>query len=163
MNRHEKEQVISSLKKQFTDNPTSFVVGYQGLSVAEVQNLRRKLRTQGGTFKVVKARLMKRAAEGVAGMQDLTPYFKTQVGLIFGQHEAALAKTLMEFAKDHKALTVIVGCADQQVLDSKTIIFLATLPSREVLLAQLCGVLQAPVAAVARVLQSVVEKSENKA
>src|SRR5580698_3870453 len=105
MNRQEKEQVIKSLKNEFAESQASFLVGYKGLTVAQVQALRRKLRSQGGEFKVVKARLMKRAAEGVVGAQELEPYFKNQVALVFVNKEVApIAKTLVDFSKENTAL-----------------------------------------------------------
>lgn len=164
MNRQEKELVIQSLKDSFAASHASFVVGYKGLSVKEVQALRRKLRDQGGVFKVTKARLMKLAAEGVTGVQDLTPYFKEQVGVVLANKEVApIAKVLIEFAKDNKGLNVVVGSMEQELLDGKAITFMATLPSREVLLAQLCGVLMAPAAQLARVINGIKEKTEQKA
>jgi large subunit ribosomal protein L10 len=164
MNRQEKEQVIQSLKDSFSASQAAFLVGYKGLSVKEVQTLRRKLRDQGGTFKVTKARLMKLAAEGVTGVQDLTPYFKEQVALVFAQKDVApIAKTLIDFAKEHKALSVVAGSAEQSLLDNRAIVFMATLPSREILLAQLCGVLMAPAASLARVINSVKEQKEQHA
>ena len=163
MNRLEKEQVIKSLKDSFTASQASFLVGYKGLTVREVQDLRRKLREQDGVLKVTKARLMRLAAEGVGGAQDLTPYFKEQIGVVFAQKEIApIAKILVSFAKDHK-LNVIAGSAERELLDNKAIIFMATLPSREVLLAQLCGVLMAPVASLARVVNGIKEQAEKKA
>ncbi len=164
MNRQEKELIIKDLKDSFSASPASFLVGYKGLTVAEVQTLRRKLREQGGVFKVTKARLMKRAAEGVAGAQELSPYFKEQIAVVFARKEITpIAKTLVDFAKENKGLSVVVGSAEHEFLDSSAIKFMASLPSREVLLAQLCGVLMAPVASLARVVNSIKEEAEKKA
>lgn len=164
MNRQEKEQVIKSLKNEFAESQASFLVGYKGLTVAQVQALRRKLRSQGGEFKVVKARLMKRAAEGVVGAQELEPYFKNQVALVFVNKEVApIAKTLVDFSKENTALMIVVGCADKQLMEAGDIKLLASLPSREVLLAQLCGVLMAPIATMARTVKLVQEQKEKTA
>jgi large subunit ribosomal protein L10 len=164
MNRQEKEQVVQSLKDSFAASQASFVVDYKGLSVKEVEDLRRKLKQDDGTFKVTKARLMKLAAEGVTGVQDLTPYFKEQIALVFAKKDVApVAKTLVSFSKDHKGLSVVVGSVEQELLDKQAIVFMATLPSREVLLAQLCGVLMAPVSALARVIDGIKEQAEKKA
>ncbi len=164
MNRHEKEQVIKYLKDSFTASPASFLVEYKGLTVSELQALRRQLRDQGGVIKVTKARLMKRAAEGVAGAQELSPYFKEQIAVVFAQKEIApVAKTLVNFAKGNKGLIIVVGSAEQEFLDGNAIKFMASLPPREILLAQLCGVLMAPVASLARVVNSIKEEAEKKA
>lgn len=153
MNRTQKEQSISSLHQELASSHAAFLVGYQGLTVSELEKLRKTLRAQGGRFQVAKARLMKLAAKDTPGVQDMIPYCKQQVGLVFATKESpAVAKTLVNFAKDHNGLKIIVGCTEQKMLDAKTINFLATIPSREVLLAQLCGVLNGPVAALARVL-----------
>lgn len=153
MNRQQKELVVQLLKENFTQSPASFVVGYKGLTVNEMQSLRKKLRAQGGNLKVTKARLMKIAASDIAGSDALKPYFKEQIGVVFATQEApAVAKVLYDFAKDHSALQIIVGQFESQVLDAQTIGRIATLPSREQLLAQLCGTLMAPITRLAIVL-----------
>jgi large subunit ribosomal protein L10 len=160
MNREQKETVIQELKNNFSSSEASFLVAYKGLSVAQVQALRRKLRAQGSEFKVVKARLMKRAAEGVEGIKELSPFFKNQVALVFANKEVApVAKTLVDFSKEFNALTLVVGCAEKHLMSVDEIKMLASLPSREVLLAQLCGVLQAPMASLARVVNLIHEQS----
>lgn len=146
MNRQEKEAIVQQLKDNFSSSSASFVVGYKGLTVAQMQALRRELHNQGGTFKVTKARLMKRAVSDLDNKaHDLTPYFKDQIGLVFVSDEIpGVAKTLHEFAKDNKALSLIAGCMDSTLLDAQGIEQIASLPSREVLLAMLVGTIQAP-------------------
>jgi large subunit ribosomal protein L10 len=154
MNRHEKELVVSDLKNRFASSQAAFVVQYKGLTVAQMQELRKKLRPQGGTMCVAKARLMKLAMADMP-VQELGADCKNQVALIFAEKETApIAKAISEFAKENQALAIMSGFADQKMLDRRTITILATLPSREVLLAQLCGVLKGPMAALARVLHA---------
>jgi len=163
MNRHDKEQIVQELKTDFSSREASFLVSYKGLSVAQVQTLRRKLRAHGGEFKVAKARLMKRAAEGVTGAEELSPYFKNQIALVFANKEVTpVAKILVEFSKENNALTLVVGCADKHLIELSEIKMLASLPSREILLAQLCGVLQAPIASLARVIKLIQEQAEKQ-
>lgn len=158
MNRQEKEQVVQVLKDNFAKSPASFIIGYKGLTVNQMQNLRAKLREQGGNLKVTKARLMKRAVEG-QDTQALSPYFKDQIGLVFALEEPpAVAKVLSDFAKDHKGLQLIVGQLDAELLTSDAILRIATLPSKEVLLAQLCGALNAPIVNTAVVLNMQVKR-----
>ena len=154
MNRHEKELVVSDLKNRFASSQAAFVIQYKGLTVAQMQELRKKLRPQGGSVRVAKARLMKLAMTDLP-VHELGVSCKDQVALVFAEKETApVAKTIADFAKENQALAIMSGFADQRLLDRKTITFLATLPSRDVLLAQLCGVLKGPMAALARVLQA---------
>jgi len=146
MNREEKAEVIASLKNDFTNSQGAFLVNYQGLSVEQVQNLRSNLRTEGAQFKVAKARLMKLAAEGVPEAEPMVPYFKEQVGLIFADEGVpSVAKILKKFAKKNKALEIVAGSLEQKLLDKEAVERIASLPPREVLLAQVCGTLQAPI------------------
>lgn len=161
MNRTQKEQSVTSLHNDFASTEAAFLVGYQGLTVNELETLRRNLRAQGSKFQVAKARLMKLAATGTPGAEEMVPYCKQQVGLVFATKEPqAVAKTLVSFAKDHNGLKIIVGCNEKKLVDAKTIAFLASIPSREILLAQLCGVLNGPVAALARTLSAISTKGQ---
>ncbi len=153
MNRQQKESVVSQLRKEFSHSEAAFLVGYRGLTVHQLERLRGDLRQKGGTFKITKARLMKLAVEGLDGQQDLTPFFKNQVGLVFSTQETpAIAKVLNDFAKEHQALELVVGCLDKKVLQKNDVIRIASLPSREVLLAQVAGTLNAPISGLASVL-----------
>jgi large subunit ribosomal protein L10 len=151
MNRQEKDLVISNLRQSFQDSNAAFLVQYQGLSVEDLQALRKGLKQSEGALRVAKARLMKRAAEGLPGAQDMIPEFKNQVALIFARGESpAVAKVLYDFAKDHEKLKLIAGTMEEQLLDENSIKVLASLPPRDMLLAQLCGTLQAPISNLAR-------------
>ncbi len=149
MNRQEKEHVVQLVKERFAQNPASFVVGYKGLTVDQMQNLRSKLREQGAALKVTKARLMKIAL----GDQGLVPHLKDQIGLVFGQEAPTVAKVLRDFAKAHEALRLIAGQFESDVLDKDGIIRMASLPSRPELLAKLCGTLQGPLSGFVFVLK----------
>lgn len=156
MNREEKEQIIESLKDTFEQSKSAFLVGYKGLTVKELQTLRRQLKAQGGSLKVVKARLMKRAASQVSSAKILEPYFREQIGLVFASDESpAVAKVLHDFAKQHESFALVAGSVGAQLLDNQAIVRIANLPSREVLLAQLCGTLKAPVTGLVSALNQV--------
>lgn len=155
MNRQQKEQVVQSLKDNFAQSPASFVVGYKGLTVNQMQSLRAQLRERGGNLKVTKARLMKIAVEDVDSLKQLLPYFKDQIGVVFAQEEPpAVAKVLRDFAKNNEALQLIVGQLDAELLNTDAINLIATLPSKEVLLGKLCGVLNAPIVNFAALLNT---------
>lgn len=145
MNRQHKAEIIKTLHTDFVGSSGAFIVGVQGLTVAQMQKLRSALRQKGGKLKVAKARLMKRAASGSVGPEALSPSLKGQIGLVFATKEApAVARVLHDFSKNHDSLKLIGGCIDTMMLDSGSIARIATLPSREVLLAQVCGTLKAP-------------------
>lgn len=157
MNRQEKLAVIEHLKEGFTGSTASFVVNYQKLTVVQMQKLRRALRQQGGSLKIAKARLVKRAVDGMEGIDTLEPYLKEQIGIVFADKDvSAIAKVLRDFAKENEALKLVVGRMDHKTLTADEVVRIASLPSREVLLAQVCATLQAPSAGLARVLNGMI-------
>ncbi len=157
MNRQQKSLTIESLRDAFSHNAASFLVRYQGLTVKMLQQLRKELKAKGGSFKIAKARLMKRAVQDVSNAQDLVPYFKDQVGVVWSEKPSPeVAKVLNDFAGNNQQLQVIVGCLGGQILSQQQVIALAKLPSREVLLAHLCGTLNAPMSGLVRVLNMLI-------
>lgn len=158
MNRQEKALVVQSLKDGFGKNKSAFLVRIGGLTVSQLQSLRKDLRSNNSRLKIAKARLMKKAVDGLDGVDQLADFFKEQVGLVFVEKEApAVAKVLHTFAKENEALKLVVGYVDNRIYDKKSIERIALIPSREVLLAQLAAVLNAPMAGLARTLNQVVE------
>lgn len=159
MNRQQKEQEIADLKGMLHGANATFLVEYKGLTVAQMQSLRKSLREQGAHLRVSKARLMKKASEDMPGVDGFCSQFKGQVGLVFAPNDVpTVAKKIVGFAKDNEALTVVSGFFESAVLSRSDISTLATLPPREVLLAQLVGLMQAPLASFARVLNAPVGK-----
>lgn len=157
MNRQEKELVVGELRNSFTSSDALFVVSYKGLSVEQLQSLRKQLRARGGHLKVAKARLMKLAVEGIDGVQDLSTFFKDQIGVVSATNESpAVANILNKFAKEHASLKLVIGCLDSHVISENDIVRIANLPSKEVLLAQVCGTLNAPIAGFVNVLNALV-------
>jgi len=157
MNRQQKEAVVADFKKMFTSSQATFLVRYQGLTVADMLSLRRALRESGGRLKITKARLMKLAAQGIEGIEPFKDNFKDQIGLVFALDQApSVAKQLYRFAKEHEALQILSGFFESKCLAKEEVEFLASIPSREVLLAQLASVLQAPVAGLASVMQALI-------
>ena len=157
MNRQEKEKAISSAKELISASEAVFVVNYKGLSVAKMQNLRSNIRQNGGQFKVIKASLMDIAAKDMTGIEEFKSNFKDQIGFVFAKGDvSAVAKQLVNFSKENEALKVVTGIFESKVLDSSQIGVIASLPSREVLIAQLLGTMQAPITSFVRVLNQVV-------
>lgn len=161
MNRQQKEMVVELFHKDFLANKGTFFVNYSGLTVNQMQQLRRKLREKGGALKIAKMRLVKRALADVEGASGLLSHCKNQVGVVFAYDSAevsGVAKTLNDFSKDNESLGLVIGCVDAQLLDKAAITRIASLPSKEVLLAQLCGTLNAPLTSLVFGLNSVIAK-----
>lgn len=157
MNRQQKEAVVADFKEMLSTAQATFLVRYRGLNVTDMSSLRGVLRENGARLKVTKARLMKLAAEGIDGIDLFKDDFKDQIGLVFALDQAPpVAKQLVEFAKAHKALQIISGFFESKILAKEEVEFFASIPSREVLLAQLAGTLQAPVGNLAGVLNALV-------
>lgn len=156
MNRNQKEKLVAQLRGHVVQSEAAFLVNYQGLSVDKLQKLRASLRGDGASMKVAKARLMIRAVKDLDGCEQLVPMLRNQIGLVFAAGNApAVAKKLVDFAKDNQKLAVVSGFFENRVWSKPEVEFLAALPSREVLLAQLARVLQAPIAGLARALDQV--------
>ena len=130
-------------------------VGFSGLSVADVTKLRRKFREGGVEYKVVKNTLTRIAADEL-GFNDLDAVLEGPTAIAYSAEDTvAPAKILKDFIKETKteALTVKAGIADGQVIDAAAVEALASLPSREELLAKLVGSMQAPISGLVNVLQ----------
>ena len=159
MNRQEKEKMVVELRDKIKGSQAVFLVNYRGLSVAQMDSLRAGLRNQGGSFKVAKARLMKRAVEGMDAVDAMAPYFKDQIGLVFADDGVpTIAQTLHDFSKEHKVFDIVLGSLDARLLSKNDIIRIASLPSKEVLIAQVCATLNAPIADFTRVLHMLVAR-----
>ena len=157
MDRQQKETVVSNLKEMFETTPAAFLVCYKGLKVSHMESLREDLREVGGVLKVTKARLMKIAAQDIDGIDTFKDVLKDQVGLVFVKDEVpAVAKKLVGFSKNNEALKIISGFFESKSISAQEINYLASLPSREVLLSQLMGTLLAPTTNFARVMHMMI-------
>lgn len=155
MNRQQKMEVVDFLKDNFSTSEASFLITVNGLTVGQMQNLRIELRNNGGLLKVAKGRLMKLAIQDVdGGAQELMPFCKNQVGLVFAQAEPpAVAKVLHDFAGKNDAFSIVVGCLESGVIDAASVARIALLPSKDVLRAQACGTLKMPIVGFVNVLR----------
>ncbi len=160
MNRDQKALVIADVKKLVTSSQATFLINYKGMSVAALQGLRKDLRGCGGQFKVVKATLMRRAALDVEGMGEFSGQFKDQVGLVFALEEpSSVAKALVDYEKKNDSLPQIVaGFYESKFLPLEQVKLIASLPSRDVLLAKLLGTMQAPISQFARLLHMLIAR-----
>ncbi|WP_350338306.1 50S ribosomal protein L10 [Clostridium caldaquaticum] len=131
---------------------------YQGLTVEEDTELRKKLREAGIEYKVYKNTLTTLAAREL-GLEGIVPYLEGPVSVAFGYEDAtAPARILNDFAKTHKKLELKAGIVEGDVYDAKGVEKLASIPSREVLIAQLLGSFKAPLSNLAYLLNAIAEK-----
>ena len=154
MDRAQKADSIETLKGVFAESGAVVVTHYMGLTVAEMTELRGRLRKEGAALKVVKNRLAQKALGDVAG-EGGQALFKGPVAIAYGSDPVSAAKVVTQYAKDNEKFSVIGGLLDQStVLDTDGVKALATLPSLDEIRAKIVGVLQAPATKVAGVLQA---------
>ncbi|HEX4183103.1 MAG TPA: 50S ribosomal protein L10 [Caulobacteraceae bacterium] len=154
MDRAQKAESIEALKGVFADSGAVVVTHYLGLTVAEMTDLRGRLRKEGASLKVVKNRLAQKALDG-AGGEGGYDLFKGPVAIAYGSDPVSAAKVVVQYAKDNEKFSVIGGLLDQTiVLDENAVRALATLPSLDQIRAKIVGLLQAPATKVAGVLQA---------
>lgn len=153
-----KKQVVELMTEKFNGSKSVIITDYRGLTVAEVTELRSKLREAGVEYKVVKNTLLKIAAKN-AGIEGADDYFQGPTAVAFGLEDAVSpAQVLSKFAKDHKDLEIKGGILEGNIIGVQEVKALADLPSREVLLGQVASVFQAPIAGLVNVLQGPIRK-----
>ncbi|MEE9231549.1 MAG: 50S ribosomal protein L10 [Acidobacteriota bacterium] len=144
MIRAEKQKFVDTLRGEFSQVRNAFLLGYKGLNVAQVNALRQQVRNTSSKIKVVKNRLAARATADTP-LTTLAPHFKGPLALAYNSGEpAALAKVLVEFARGNPQLVFRAGVAEARDIDAAAFQTLAALPSREILLSQLLGLLKSP-------------------
>lgn len=157
LNRSEKEAVISEVTSLAAKAQTLVMAEYRGITVASMDQLRIKARSSGVSLSVLKNTLARRAVAGsafeVAADQMTGP-------LIYGfsVDAVAAAKVVADFAKTNDKLVIRGGVYGGKVLDENGVKQLASIPSKEVLLAQLCGLLMSPISRTAVVLGALAAK-----
>ncbi len=153
MNRAEKTQMTETLAGTFRSRPHVVLADYRGLTANEANELRRKVRSTGGTVMVLKNRLAKRAAEGTA-VERIRERLRGPCALaVHPSDPVALAKAMDEFARDHpnlRLLAAVVGAQD--VLEAAEVKTLAGMPGLPELRAQFLALLQTPATQLARLL-----------
>ena len=153
MDRAQKAESIETLKGVFEGAGAVVVTHNMGLTVAELSDLRGRLRKEGAAYKVVKNRLAQKALNGGAG-EAAGALFKGPVGIAYAPDAVSAAKVATQYAKDNEKFVVVGGIMGETVLDAKAIDALAKLPSLDQLRAKLVGLLQAPATRIAGVIQA---------
>jgi large subunit ribosomal protein L10 len=157
LNRNEKAAVVTDVASQVARSQTLALAEYRGLTVEHLNVLRKQARDKGVYLHVLKNTLARRAVAG-------TPFEVAQGSMVgpliygFSEDAVAAAKVIADFAKGNDKLIVKAGAYAGKALDANGVKALAAIPSKEVLLSQLLGLMQSPVSRMARVLAAIAEK-----
>ncbi len=153
MERAEKREFVTSLNDVFKSTGSVVVAHYAGLTVANMNDLRSKMRAAGGTVKVAKNRLAIIALQGTEseGMKDL---FKGQTLIAYADDPVAAPKVASDFAKTNDKLVILGGAMGATTLDADGVKALATMPSLDELRAKIVGMIQTPATRIAAVVNA---------
>ena len=150
--RPEKADIVSDLAARLKGSPFILVTDYQRMKVDQFGDLRNRLAPAGADVRVVKNSFLKRAMSD-SGLPDVASKLSGQTAIVMGKKDVApVAKILKAFAAEFKIATLKIGVIDKSILSAQEIEALADLPSREVLLAQLLGLLMSPATKLVRLL-----------
>jgi large subunit ribosomal protein L10 len=153
-----KQQVVQDVKEKMQRAKGMIFYDYRGLTVSEVTELRNNFRAAGVEYHVIKNSMLTRAAD-MLEIKGLDKYLSGPTAVAFGYTDpVAPAKVLVEFVKKVKKTEIKSGVLGTKVVDAKGVESLAQLPSREQLIAQLAGTLNAPISGLARSLSGVICK-----
>ncbi len=169
MDRAQKEQVVDELGQIFASSGVVVVARYAGMTVAQMQDLRAKMREVGGSVRVAKNKLAKIALDGKPGVK-MGDLLKGMTVLAFSQDPVAAAKVCEAYAKGNDRFVILGGAMGDTVLDQAGVKAVASMPSREELIAQivgmigspasgLAGAIGAPAANIASILKTIEEKA----
>ncbi len=153
VDRIEKREFVAELSTVFADTSMIVVTRNEGMTVADVTDLRRKMRAAGASFKVAKNRLALLALDGTR-FDGLKPFMKGPTAISWSTDPVAVAKAAVDFAKTNDKFVLVGGSLGTQVLDVSGVKALAELPSLDALRAKLLGLLAAPATRIAGVLQA---------
>ena len=153
-----KKQIVADIKDKMEKSKGMIFYDYRGLSVAEATDLRNQFREAGVEYRVMKNAMIKRAAD-MMNMSGLDEHLIGPTAIAFGYTDpVAPAKVLVEFIKKLKKTEIKAGVLEGKIISVTDINSLADLPSREQLLAQLAGTLNAPIVGFARSLSGIISK-----
>ena len=170
MDRAQKESVVEELGQIFESSGVVVVSRYEGMTVAEMQDLRARMRAAGGSVRVAKNRLAKIALQGKPA-ESIGEYLTGMTVLAFSEDPVAAAKVVDDYAKANQKLVILGGAMGGDALDPAGVSRVAKLPSREELIASIvacigapaaniAGAIGAPAANIASILSTIEEKAE---
>ena len=158
-----KKQEVAVLVEQMKEARSFVIVDYSGLTVEQVTNLRRELRSNGCDMAVIKNNITRRAAEEL-GFHDLTGDLVGPNAVAFSYEDSvSAAKVVYDFAQSNKALELKVGVVDGEYMDNDNIKVIATIPTRDVLLTMIASGILQPIKEVAIALDLMAQNLENPA
>jgi len=158
LNRSEKEAVISDVTGLAAKAQTLVLAEYRGITVADLTKLRSSARSNGVSLSVLKNTLARRAVAG-SGFEVVSDLMTGPLIYGFSEDAVAAARVVADFAKTNDKLVIRGGAYGGKALDVNGVKQLASIPSKEVLLAQLLGLMQSPISRIARVLAAIAEKN----
>lgn len=153
MERAEKREFVAWLNEVFKDSGSVVVAHYSGLTVAQLNDLRSKMRQAGGTVKVAKNRLAKIALQGTES-EGMSGLFTGQTLIAYSTDPVAAPKVTVDFAKGNDKLVILGGAMGATTLDENGVKALATLPSLDELRARLVGMIQTPATRIAQIVNA---------
>ena len=148
MDRAQKEKVVEELGQIFASSGVVVVAHYAGITVAQMQDLRAKLRAVGGSVRVAKNKLAKIALEGKPS-EKMGNLLTGMTVMSYSEDPVAAAKVCEAYAKTNENFVIIGGAMGETVLDQAGVKAVASLPSREELIAQIVGMIGSPASAIA--------------
>ena len=157
LNLQEKQAVVAEVSAQVAQAQTIVLAEYRGIEVSDITRLRANARKSGVYFHVLKNTLARRAVQGTP-FEGLAEKMIGPLVYSISADAVAAAKVVYDFARTNDKLVVKAGAYNGKMLDVTGVNALATVPSKGVLLAQLCGLLQSPISGLARVLSAVAEQ-----
>lgn len=158
MLKSKKRDFVTELESLYNQSGSVIITHYHGLTVAQLTTLRKSLRAKNGGFKIVKNTLSK-IAVNQAGAEKLIDLFSGPTAIAYSEDPIGAAKSVVEFAKTNNKLKIIGGMVDDKLLTSLDVEQLAKIPSLDELRGQIVGLLQAPAAGIARILQAYADKN----
>ncbi|HCQ64334.1 MAG TPA: 50S ribosomal protein L10 [Rhodobacteraceae bacterium] len=169
MDRAQKEKVVEELGQIFESSGVVVVAHYEGLTVAEMQNLRGQMREAGGSVRVAKNRLAKIALDGKP-VSSIADYLTGMTVLAYSEDPVAAARVMDKYSKDNDKLVILGGAMGETALDQAGVKAVAAMPSRDELIAQIvsqigapasniAGAIGAPASNIASILSTIEEKA----
>ena len=151
MDRTQKAEVVDTLNGLFGDAGSVVVAHYSGMTVAQMGELRARMRAAGASFKVAKNRLVVRALQGTAA-EGIAHLFKGPTGIAISKDPVAASRVAVAYAKENEKLVILGGVVGSTALDANGVKALAELPSLDELRGKIVGLLQAPATKLAGLL-----------
>ena len=152
MNRSEKKDFVENLKNEFNNSSSVIVAHYSGLTVNQVEDLRKEMRNNGAKFKVTKNRLTKLALEQTQ-FRDIADLFTGPTAIAYSDDPVAPAKVAVSFEKKLEKFKIIGGAYNGEKIDLEKINFLASLPSMDELRGKIVGLISGPAQKIASIVK----------